>query len=68
MSTGNWSPTDFNWPMPGEYGAYPAYPNPDWQITNRDIQFTTEDPAIISQFMDVFNNDYQRGKDYSPYW
>jgi HKD family nuclease len=68
MSTGNWSPSDFNWPMPGEDGNYPPYPDPDWQITNRDIQFTTTDWSVLDVFKTVINEDYSRSTDYYPEW
>lgn len=68
LSTGNWSPSDFNWPMPGENGAYPAYPDPNWQLTNRDFQIISYDPNVIAVFNNVFNNDYARGQDYTPNW
>lgn len=68
LSTGNWSPTDFNWPMPGQTGTYPAFPDPAWQDANRDLQFFTTDAGVIQRFRQVLNNDYEQGTDYTTSW
>jgi len=68
LSTGNWSPTDFNAAKGGQAGAYPPYPSADWQDTNRDIQFWTTDATVIGQFQTVMDNDFAAGTDYTPDW
>lgn len=66
LSTGNWSPTDFNWPAAGE--QWPPYSSAGWQDSNRDIQFWTTDQTVITAFRTLLLNDFAAGSDYTPSW
>lgn len=67
MSTGNWSPSDYNWPRE-EHRKYPPYPSGDWQTANRDFTVTASSAGVVKVFDDLFNGDWQRGKDWYPGW
>lgn len=68
LSTGNWSPTDFNHPgYKNDWPAYNQYPS-EWQDTNRDIQFWTNDSSVVDIFRTVIINDAAMGADFTPSW
>ena len=67
MSTGNWSPSDYNYPREEER-VYPPYPSGDWQDTNRDFTVTVEDAGVVAVFDELFNGDWERGSDWYPGW
>lgn len=61
MSTGNWAPTDYP-----EATVFPPYGDSGWHRANRDFTIRTDEPGVVSQFMDVLQKDLANGQDWTP--
>jgi len=65
LSTGNWGETDY----PDGSGTFPPYKGNEstWRDTNRDFTIGVQGSSVVSVYNNIFNEDYQRGHDYSPW-
>ncbi|EFA75638.1 phospholipase D [Heterostelium album PN500] len=64
VSTGNWGDTDY----PSGSQTFPPYDQDpsQWRKTNRDFTIKMQDSGVTSIYSTLFDEDYERGYDWSP--